>query len=71
MSNPCETVNQCIDAVDVLDEQIRLATRQRRDVVEHLTSLVVEQCERGQLPWEALKVDIALIKRITRQRQGH
>lgn len=71
MSNPCETVNQCIDAVDVLDEQIRLATRQRRDVVEQLTSLVVEQCERGQLPWEALKVDIALIKRITRQRQGH
>lgn len=71
MSNPCETVNQCIDAVDVLDEQIRLATRQRRNVVEQLTSLVVEQCERGQLPWEALKVDIALIKRITRQRQGH
>lgn len=71
MSNPCETVNQCIDAVDVLDEQIRFATRQRRNVVEQLTSLVVEQCERGQLPWEALKVDIALIKRITRQRQGH
>lgn len=71
MSNPCETVNQCIDAVDELDDEIKRATRQRRNVVEQLTSLVVEQCERGQLPWEALKVDIALIKRITRQRQGH
>lgn len=71
MSNPCETVNQCIDAVDVLDDEIKRATRQRRDVVEQLTSLVVEDCQRGRLPWQVLKVDIGLIKRITRQRQGH
>ena len=71
MSNPCETVSQCIGAVDVLDEEIRCATYQRRDVIEQLTSLVVEQCQRGQLPWEALKVNIALIKRITRQREKY
>lgn len=66
MSNPCDTVDQCIEAIDCLNDEIRRATDMRRSVTDQLTSLVIDQVRRGELPREVLKVDIGFIKRFHR-----
>ena len=66
MSNPCETIDQCLDALDVLDEEIRRAKRQQERINEELIGKVIDAVKRGELPVQAIKVDRAFIRRVRR-----
>lgn len=66
MSNPCETIDQCVQALDVLDDEIRRAKRQQEAISAELISMVIDAVRRHELPTQALKVDRAFLKRVRR-----
>ncbi len=57
MSNPCETPEQCLDALANLRVEANRVAMMQRKVKEELARIVLDEIARGKLPADIIQVN--------------